>query len=222
MDSPNVMKSKHALQRRLSELEETQQWTHHVADIEKGDVRTTVLARPLAAASRAQRLSALGRRFDPSIFDGLLGPSYRLSPRKPYQASPPASLSASTANDYYAAYDYIVWTMPQQDDTAAVQRFMTFSFASPPQRTSVVSISIAGKAWAGKLGHVRVGLEAPAVSVRFPIADVYAAHVADLVFVPMPDRPAEIWMTLEAGIEILTFNSIALAAQPPVINPGFA
>ena len=220
MNVTEALKTKRAMRRQLNEFAETQHWVHHVAELDSGKALTTALDGPIAPLSRAERLSKLGPRFDPSIFDGIFGPSYRLTPRRPYQASPTAWLNASTVGDYYAAYDYIIWSMPQQDDTSVVQRFMTFSFDAAPTMRSVVSISLAGKAWSGKLGHVRVGAEAPPASIRFPIADTYAAHTVDLSFVPISGQPSVIWMVLEAGIEMLTFNSVSFAAQPLVIDPG--
>ena len=175
--------------------------------------RRRLLWNVQALCSRAPKgYPKLGPRIDPSIFDGIFGPSYRLTPRRPYQASPAAWLNASTVGDYYAAYDYIVWSMPQQGGPDS-QGFMTFSFEHAPTMRSVVSISLEGKAWSGKTGHVRLGSEAPSASISFPITDAYAAHTVDLSFVPVSGQPTVIWMVLETGIEIMTFRSVSFACS---------
>ncbi|MDP9223041.1 MAG: hypothetical protein M3P18_04160 [Actinomycetota bacterium] len=56
-------------------------------------------------------------------------------------------------------------------------------------------------------------------STRIPIGETFAAHTLDLIFVPLGDRPSHVHMSLEAGIELLTFMSISFGASPPVINP---
>jgi hypothetical protein len=217
MDASEFLKRKRALRGRINELAEAQHWVHHIADLNSGNSSTAALERPSTMLSRAERLSKLGPRIDPSIFDGIFGPSYRLTPRRPYQASPAAWLNASTVGDYYAAYDYIVWSMPQQGG-ADSQGFMTFSFEQAPTMRSVVSISLEGKAWSGKTGHVRVGSETPSASISFPITDAYATHTVDLSFVPVSSQPTVIWMVLEAGIEIMTFRAVSFAAQPLVLE----
>jgi hypothetical protein len=71
--------------RKLAELKEREGWAHHVADAATGKLITTRLRRPVAPLTRAERLSRLGHQFDPSIFGT---PTYRLTPRYPYQGSP--------------------------------------------------------------------------------------------------------------------------------------
>jgi hypothetical protein len=71
--------------RKLTELEERQSWTHHVADAATGELLTTQLSQPVTPLSRLERLSRLGHQFDLSI---LGAPTYRLTPRHAYQASP--------------------------------------------------------------------------------------------------------------------------------------
>jgi hypothetical protein len=72
------------LGRQLDELTETQQWVHHIADLDRGEVLTNILDRPVTPLSRIERLSRLGPFDDPSVFNG---PSFRLTPQMPYQAS---------------------------------------------------------------------------------------------------------------------------------------
>ena len=74
-----------AMRRKIAELKERPGWVHHVADAATGKLLTTQLRRPVTPLSRAQRLSRLGHQFDTSIFGT---PTYRLTPRLPYQDSP--------------------------------------------------------------------------------------------------------------------------------------
>jgi hypothetical protein len=97
--------------RRLHELEETRRWIHHVADLDSGEIRTTTLDRTIAPLSRIERLSQLGHRFDPTV---LGGPSYRLTPRQPYQASPEASLTVVNSRDYSNASSWTRGRSPRE------------------------------------------------------------------------------------------------------------
>lgn len=200
------------LLRQLDKLAETQRWVHHAADFDNGKVMTFPLDRPVTPLSRVERMSRLGHVIDTSIFGG---PSYRLTPRRPYQESPTAWLYASDAGGYYAAYDYIVWSNPQD---ATDRGFMTFHFAESPALRSVVSISITGTAFAGEVGHVRVASETPFREIRFPIADTEAVHILDLTFTPVAGQPADIWMIFEAGIHLPTFRSVSFGEAPLVLN----
>jgi hypothetical protein len=83
-----------------------------------------------------------------------------------------------------------------------------------------VSLALSGKAFKGLLGHVRVLPFDSAVSVQFPITDVFAAHSLDVTYVPRAGVPQVIQMQLEANVELLTFTKVAFAAEPPVLDPG--
>ena len=210
------MDAEGSLRHRFHELAETQQWVHHVVDLDSGEVRTTVLDRPVTPLSRAERLSGLGHRFDPSIFGG---PAYRLTPRRPYQASPEASMIASRADVYRSDDDAVIWTPPRDFGTGAVLRGIRFFFAVSPNDRCLLSIAVSGKAFKDTLGHVRLQPSDTATSARIPIGDAFAAHSLDLTFVPLGGRPCNVLMSLEEGIELLRFSSVSFGASPPVINP---
>jgi len=59
---------KEKFRKRLIDLEESQGWVHDVVNLNTGQVLTSPLNRPVTPLSRAQRLSQLGDRVDPSIF----------------------------------------------------------------------------------------------------------------------------------------------------------
>jgi len=189
----------------------TQRWVHHVADLDSGQVLSTILDGPLAAPALAERLSGLGDVFDTTIFGG---PSYRLTPRRPYQAAPEASFIASQCS-YSSTDDQIVW-QPPRDAVGAQLGVLRASFAQSPDRRSVVSVMLSGAPWQGMVGHVSLRETQSVGSVRIPIDGPLAAHTIDLTFVPLGGRLADVVMLLEAGIEILTFTSIEFTAVPLV------
>jgi hypothetical protein len=209
-----------ALRQRLEQLAETQRWVHHVADLDTGKVLTHALRRPVAPLSRAEGLSRLGHHFDTSIFDG---PEYELTPRRPFQSAPRALLIVSSANAYNADADTITWNPPRNPGTNFVFRGMQFRFAEPPHspnQRSVVSLALSGKAFKGLVGHVRVLPFDSAISVEFPITDVFAAHTLDVTYVPRTGVPQTIDIQIVANVELLTFTKVTFAAEPPVLDPG--
>jgi hypothetical protein len=221
-DGTAAVRRQAQLGRQLDELTETQQWVHHIADLDRGEVLTNILDRPVTPLSRIERLSRLGPFDDPSVFNG---PSFRLTPRMPYQASrydasPQAFLIAAEPQSYSAERDEIMWAPPRQLQT---DRFlaMRFYFAESPHGRSVVSLSLRGKAWPGTTGHVLVRVPSAPAPVRVPIAETFAAHSVDVTFFPASGWPTEVLMSIEAGVELLTFSSISFRGPPPpAFDPG--
>jgi len=154
--------------RWLDELTETQSWAHHVADLDNGQILTTALDRPVTPLSRMGRLSQLGHTFDTSIFDG---PSYVLTPRRPIQTSPAASFSVAHPDAYNATENLIVWNPPRELGTNFVPRGMRFIFAVSPDRRSVVSLALTGKAFQGMVGHVTVRPADTSTFLRIPFTE---------------------------------------------------
>ncbi len=189
---------------------------HHVADLDSGEVLTFTDDGPLTASTRASRLARLGHVFDGNTVFG--GPSYRLTPRRPYQASPEAYLIASHVDGYLADADEITWDPPADLGTTAGLRGLRASFAVSPDRRSVLSVAMSGSAWPGRVGHLRVQAFSGPASVSFPIFDTPSAHTVDVSFVPLGGRPSEGLLTLEAGIRRLTVTAIAFAPQPPIVE----
>jgi hypothetical protein len=93
-------------------------------------------------------------------------------------------------------------------------------FAESPDGRSLVSIVLAGQAWSGTVGHLLTRETQSGASVRIPIGDAFAAHTVDLVFIPRVGELSDVIMSLETGIELLTFSSIAFGLLPPVIDPA--
>jgi hypothetical protein len=142
IDKPDVNEAVMAgrsMRRRLYELEETQRWVHHAADFDSEEILTTPQDRPLGPLSRAERLSRLGHRFDPTVFDG---PSYRLTPRRPYQSSPEAWLEVFNPVFYSSGGDLLWWEPPPDLGSRELGGYMLFHFATAPQERSLASLSL--------------------------------------------------------------------------------
>jgi hypothetical protein len=86
---------------------------HHVGDLSAGEIVSTDLDRPVTPPARARRLQRAGLQLTPPRFGG---PSFRLTPRVPYQASPEAYLVAFNATIYLPFSDTIIWEVPSDHD----------------------------------------------------------------------------------------------------------
>jgi hypothetical protein len=204
--------------RQLHELVETQRWMHHVGDLDGRKLMTFPLDRPLAPLSRAERLSRLGPRFDPSIFGGIFGgPSYSLTPNHPHNDAPLAGLSVSGADIFDAFRAQVLWAPPRpQSSGNSVFRQISFTLTVSPTARTLVSINLSGKAWPGMTGHLSVLYKNGTLAI--PIS-AFVSHTIDLTFVA--ENPlAGVAMTLEAGIQLLSFDSMSLVTLPPVLSQG--
>jgi hypothetical protein len=215
-DATHAGQPRQKLWRQLDEHEERQKWAHHVVDLRTGRVETSLLDRPVAPLSRARRLSRLAPHIDTSIFDG---PTYRLTPRTPYQARPEAWMIASVPGDFSTLEDMILWQLPR-DAAGSDFRQLECFFSAPPDRQSLVSISVSGKSWPGRAGTVSAGVLGASDRVQVAFPSDFRAHTIDIVFDPIPGQPADVFMVPEAGIQMLLFRSITLKALPPVLSPG--
>ena len=206
-----------ALLAQLLELAETQQWAHDVVDMDTGVVQTTLLDRPVTTLSRIGRLSALGHRWDTSIFGG---PSYRLTARAPFRESPQAFLSAANPNFYVARDDEIVWQPPRELGTNFVPRRLRFFFEISPDRRSVMTFSLKAKSWPGLNGNLRVTIGSSAINAVIPLTETFTERTIDVTFVPLGGRATEALLHIEAGVELLTFRSVVFQAEQPGLDPG--
>jgi len=206
--------------RELNELAERRGFVHHVADAASGRIVTTVLDRPPTPLSRAERLSRLGHPFDPSTF----GPSYRLTPRVPYQASPLNWLTTYDADIARPDGDDLVWWSLPRDfidphDPPGLRAY----FGEPPAETGrcVATLMFDGGSWQGLPGHVVVrayGGSASA-SISVPFAGGSDHHTIDIVVASTPGNHVEVWADLKAGLHVVAFYSITLSREL-VVFPG--
>lgn len=214
MDAPQLNDAAAAarrLQQRVHELEETQRWVHHVGNLDSGELSTTRLDRPVSALSRAERISQLGRRIDPSIVGG---PAYRLTPRQPYQAAPEAWFRASGPSLYATdSGGFIMWTTPRDMGPGADPDSMHFFFAESPVGRSLVSVSLSAVAWPDNVGRLQGASAAAAATLRIPIEDAFANHTIDLVVTPQGGQ-MEAFLFIFAGIQHLLFRSLDFRPAP--------
>jgi hypothetical protein len=209
-----------ALRRELHELQESQHWYHHAIDLDSGRLESAERGGPPQPLSRSQTLSRLGHTFDPSVFSG---PSYRLTPRRPYQVSPEAWLGASDAEYYSADDDTIYWHLPEHFSPGGGERLqpgMNFSFAVSPNARSLVSIHATASSWPGTTGHVLIAPAWTSTTGRIPITPNFGTHTLDLVFVPLGGRESFIRMHLEEGVRSFSFHAVTFGREPMVVSPG--
>jgi hypothetical protein len=211
-----ALSAERTMRRRLYELAETQRWVHHVADLETGEVVTTPLDRPITPLSRAERLSQLGHRFDPTLF---AGPAYRLTPKRPHQPSPEAWVEASQPDYYAPSGDLLWWEPPRDFDARSEFLGLIFYFAVTPDRRAVVSLSLAGRSFAGTMGYIQLQAQLVPNPVYVPIDGTFGARTVDFTFVP-PQRSVEVVMALLPGVELLTFTGVSFGPEPLVLDPG--
>ena len=215
-----------SLRTRMDRRAEIKQWAHHVADLNSGRIRSTVLREPPTSKSRLERLARLG-----SAFDRILGsPLYRLTPRAPYQASPEAWLSGFGIDYLNLRIPDIQWVPEGAPSTPGDMKGLFFYFSQLPPELSLLTISLNGHAMSGTVGHVAVGyvpfgeeFAPPTGQVRIPIKPVAPEQqTLDLLFDPRGMEPPSFVMTLEANIGWLEFTSVTLRTAPLFVLPDDA
>lgn len=206
------------LRDRLRQRPEARRWAHHVADLNSGEAHTTVLDQPPTSKSRIERLSRLSSVVDTTIFGG---PSYRLTTRTPYLASPEAWVSAHI--DYFNPSVGMQW-IPQEHPEDV--RNLSCYFSQLPGERALISISLEAAALHDTEGHVSVGW-APLHQggpvegvVLFSIQGPDTEYTLDFTFDRGGMDPPEFIMTLETGIVWMLFNSVTLRTAPLVAFPG--
>jgi hypothetical protein len=214
-----ISKDNAAIHREMAELQEHQDWVHHVADAATGKVLTTQLDRPVSPVSRAQRLSQLGDQFDFSIF-GM--PTHRLTPQHPYQASPLGFLrfywarEVSSLNDIQAE-GHAVWGLPNVAVGEAVGSMEALVF-EPPQGRCLSTVFFGAQKLPGQTATIRIEvLHGSNVLASFQLnehRDNFFWHTVDLLFtsVPPPNSPLHwVRMVLESGLQYVQFASLQVA-----------
>lgn len=214
MDVPEVdavVAGERALRRRLLELEEARRWVHHAGDLGSGALSSTVLDRPPAALSRAERLSRLGRPFDPSIFGG---PSFRLTARQPYRPAPEAWLRASGVSLYATdSGGFILWSTARDAGPGNDPDSLHAVFAESPVGRSLVTFHLSGFAWPGNVGKVLVASSAGTGTISVPIDDRVADHTIDLAVFPQGGQ-VEVFLFVFDGLQQLQFRALDFRPAP--------
>jgi hypothetical protein len=207
-DTNQTVNEERAMRRRLYELQETQRWIHHIADLDSGEILTTPLDRPITPLSRAERFAQLGHPFDP----GVVGwPSYRLTPRHPYQSSPEAWLWAFHCYSCSSGADFFAWEF--RPDIGPVGS-VTFFFAAAPAPRAIASISLFTQPVFDKLDQLWVGVQGVPGPIEVPLED-WAAYTVDVTFVPPSGQPVWIAMWFSGELERAAFAAISLGGPGP-------
>jgi hypothetical protein len=198
---------------------EVRRWAHHVADLNSGEVHTAVLDGPPTSTSRVEGLSRLGPVTGTTVFNG---PSFVLTTRTPYLASPESWVTALI--DYFNPLVGMQWASPPSPQNP---RNLTCYFSQLPAERSLLTISlVAAAVSAPAAGHVSVGWVPvhqggpPHDVVRFPIQGPDTEYTLDFTFERAGRAAPEFVMTLEPGIEWMLFNSVTLQTAPLVVFPG--
>ena len=198
---------------------EVRRWAHHVADLNSGEVHTDVLDAPPTSTSRVAGLSRLGSVGGTTVFNG---PSFVLTSKVPYVASPESWVTALI--DYFNPFVGMQWTSPPSPQNP---RNLLCYFSQLPAERSLLTISVVASATSA-VGHVSVGwvphfaggLPAHDHLVRYPIQGADTDYTLDFTFERGGMAPPDFVMTLEPGIEWMQFNSVTLQTAPLVFFPG--
>ena len=199
-----------ALQRQIDDLRANGPHIHHVADLKSGQLFSDVLAGPLSATARHQTLARLSHLFDGSIFGG---PTYRVSSRNPFQASPRFFTTVSSAASYLTEVEFIAWAQARNPESRG---FMVFHFDEPPPGKCIATLSFSAQPWSGTTGAVT--FKGHGSSLSIPVTQS-ASHTVDLTFQPPAGGPAEFGFTIELGVQILAFFFMTLGPAPLVFTP---
>lgn len=123
------------------------------------------MRRPPSVATQVQRLKDVGFEADKSIFTG---PRYRLTPRRPYQASPEAwldaffdsAIGAGSPDDFFGTYgtgtgvNRIWWRVPPSFATFEFWATCNFSLANLPAGRAVMTLRFEVWPYQGATGQV--------------------------------------------------------------------
>ena len=175
------------------------QFDEHLVELPQGEL----------LAEAHDLLAGLGHLFDGAIFGG---PTYRLSSRHPFQATPLARLSAIHPLTYVTAREEIAWSQARVPSGLGTMRF---HFDEPPQGKCMATISLLAVPWDGATGHVT--LKAHGSTVSIPITAPVNRSI-ELIFTPPAGGPADVTMTIEPGVQILAFFFMTLGPAPLVFT----
>jgi hypothetical protein len=183
------------------------------------------MKRSPSARTRVQRLMGVGFAADASIFTG---PRYRLTPQRPYRASPQAWLDAFSESattgapgEFFGTYgagpgvNTIWWRVPPSFPTL-YWATCNFSFAKLPAGKAVMTLSFEVWPYQGATGQIviYIGAQITEIQVTEPAArtiDIGFVHDGDLVLTTM--------VLLRQGIYDFVFRSVLLRHGPIGVHP---
>ena len=185
---------------------------HDAVDLAGGRITTAPVARTLTAATRVTRLARLGFGADPSIFGG---PTYRLTPRAPYQPAPEAWLDA-----YDGTYstgpgvDQIWWRLPP-----TFPQFTpgcNFTFSDLPPGPAVMTLVLEAWPHGGATGElvIDIGARRTEIEISMPVA-----RTVDIGFVHDGDERLVTMVLFRQGLLDVVFRSVSLAGGLILLDP---
>ena len=203
-------------------LPEVEHRVHDAIDLASGRAHTAPMKRPPSLEARVQRLKDVGFAAGKPIFTG---PRYRLTPQRPYRASPEAWLDAffdfgrAPSDAYFGTYgagrgvNQIWWRVPPSfPDYWAT---CNFSFAKLPAGRAVMTLRFEVWPYQGATGQVVLYIGAQRTEIQITesadrTVDIGLVHNGDPVLVTM--------VLLQQGIYDFVFHSVLLrhrrAAHP--------
>jgi hypothetical protein len=201
---------------------------HDVVDLASGRIHTTPMQRSPTAKTRVQRLASVGFAADASIF---AGPTYRLTPQRPYRASPQAWLDAffnSTTgtgppSDFFGVYgagpgfSQIWWRAPPSFDSFEFWATCNFSFAGLGAGLAVMTLNFEVWPYQGATGAVVIDIGALRSEIQITQP---AAHTVDIGFVHNGDPVLVVMVLLRPGIFDFVFHSVLLHPGSLVVHPS--
>jgi hypothetical protein len=207
-------------------LPEVEHQVHDAIDLASGRAHTAPMRRPPSVETRVQRLKDVGFAADKSIFTA---PRYRLTPQRPYRASPEAWLDAffdsavgvGSPDDFFGTYgtgagvNRIWWRVPPSFANFEFWATCNFSFAKLPAGRAVMTLRFEVWPYQGATGQVVIDIGAQRTEI--PITQP-AARTVDIGFVHNGDPVLVTMVLLRPGIFDFVFHSVLLrhrrAAHP--------
>lgn len=191
-------------QREILEMEEGQQWVHHLADLSGDrDVETTASDRPFTALAR-QKL--LADDIGPLLLWPLNLPERSLSPRHPYESAPLSFVNAAGRSwSFWAEGNSLEWA----EDPGPDRRYggLVFWFRDvEPGRQVLVTISAKVATPAGATGSVAVTSDS-ASTRSFPVTG-FASHTFDLLLRPRETFGTRVDLDIKANVSYFAFSSV--------------
>ncbi len=188
---------------------------HDVADLRTGFVETRPIVGTLSAATRANRLARLGFHMDSSIFANW---AYRLTAKKPYQATPEAWLDVFESFTYSTGPnggDQIWWRLPHDFQTEFMSG-VNCNFATPPRKPLVVSLAI--EAWPYQAATGVVVIEIGAQRVEIPI-DAAGSRLVDIGMVQQNHDVFDARIFWRQGLYDFVFKAVTVRAGAIIVDP---
>jgi hypothetical protein len=189
---------------------------HDAVDLASGRIETASTARAPGAATRLRRLARFGFRIDLPLF----GPSHRLTPQKPYQATPEAWLdSFEGIYGTGPAVNRIWWRLPATFPTTFIAG-VNLNFRGLGAGAAVLGLTFEAWPYQGRTGTVVVDIGAQ--RTEFPIS-APAERTVDIAFVHDGSDHMDARVLFRQGLFDFVFREASVGGGPfVVLDPTLA